>query len=64
MHYLICLSSLFLQPVIRLYDIPDNTFESDDEDGDDDDDDELVLGSGTCFFTVSKGFTANSMLNL
>ena len=30
----------YLQPVIRIYDIPNNTFESDDEDDEDDDETE------------------------
>lgn len=30
----------FFQPVIRIYDIPDNTFESDEDDDDDSSDDE------------------------
>ena len=37
------MSHICFQPVIRIYDIPDDTFESDednDEDDDDDDDDE------------------------
>lgn len=35
------------QPVIRLYDIPDNTFETEDDD-DDDGDDESNGGFGVC----------------
>ena len=31
---------LSMQPVIRIYDIPDSTFSSDDEDDDDEDDDD------------------------
>lgn len=33
-------SDYFLQPVMRIYDIPDDTFESEDDDDDEDDEDD------------------------
>lgn len=33
-------SDCFLQPVMRIYDIPDDTFESEDDDDDEDDEDD------------------------
>jgi len=45
------------KPVIRLYDIPDNTFETEDDDDDDDDGDELNGRS----VTESAGAKYNSV---
>lgn len=35
-----CVRIYIIQPVMRIYDIPDDTFESDEDDDDDDEDDD------------------------
>ena len=57
------ISALFLQPVVRIYDIPDHTFESDDEDeSSSDDDDESESEGMYSWITISAVYFSISML--